>query len=339
MRHTKSIANFAMVLLLTTVTGLSGCAQGVNMENFADGLYAEIETSRGTIVAELEFRKAPLTVGNFVGLAEGKLQTNVRSGQPFFDGLTFHRVIADFMIQGGDPLGTGAGGPGYRFPDEFDPSLKHSGPGILSMANSGPNTNGSQFFITHVETPWLDGKHAVFGRVVQGQDVVDQIKGGDKIVHVRIHRRGAEAEQFVVDQAFFDAQSRAALEKQIAARDEAIKRVLPVSQVEANGIRYNILQEGNGPTPQPGDTVRVHYTGVLLDGTVFDSSESRGPAEFPIGLGRLIRGWDLLIPQMKVGETREFVLPPELAYGDRGTGPIPGGAYLYFRVQLLDVVK
>ncbi len=169
-----------------------------------DGLYAKMVTSKGDILLKLEFEKTPLTVCNFVGLAEGTIKSNRPAGTKYYDGLKFHRVIADFMIQGGCPQGTGTGGPGYQFADEIDPSLKHDGAGVLSMANAGPGTNGSQFFITHNATPWLDGKHTVFGKVVEGQDVVNQIRQGDKIVRVEIQRVGEKATAFKTDQAAFD---------------------------------------------------------------------------------------------------------------------------------------
>jgi peptidylprolyl isomerase len=178
-----------------------------------DGLYATFKTSKGDIVCQIEFEKAPLTVCNFVRLAEGTLKCNKPSGTKFYDGLTFHRVIPNFMIQGGCPLGTGTGGPGYQFPDEIDSSLKHTGPGILSMANAGPDTNGSQFFITHVATPWLNGKHAVFGHVMKGQDVVNAIGQGDKLVSVTIQRVGDKAKAFKTDQSAFDAEKAAVLAK------------------------------------------------------------------------------------------------------------------------------
>jgi peptidylprolyl isomerase len=180
-----------------------------------DGVYADMETSKGKILLQLEYEKVPLTVANFVGLAEGTKFYSTdgsapkKQDKPFYDGLKFHRVIPNFMIQGGDPQGTGRGGPGYRFRDEFDKSLRHTGPGILSMANAGPGSNGSQFFITHVATPWLDDKHSVFGHVVEGQDVVNKIAVGDTIKTLKILRIGEKAKQFKGDEADFQKYSKA----------------------------------------------------------------------------------------------------------------------------------
>ncbi|MFV0438314.1 MAG: peptidylprolyl isomerase [Desulfopila sp.] len=316
-------------------------------EKLPDGLYAEFDTSRGQIVCRLEFEKTPLTVTNFVGLAEGSKDLGggaKMKGDKYYDGLTFHRVIDNIMIQGGCPLGTGTGGPGYTFPDEFDPSLKHSGPGILSMANAGPGTNGSQFFITHVATPWLDGKHTVFGHVVSGQEVVNSIKQGDTINHVKIIRVGKKAEAFKADQAAFDALlanfENSQLEKEKAAKEaeqSLIAKNWPDAVTAPSGLKYVVVAEGEGDTPAPGAMVKAHYTGKLLDGTKFDSSYDRNtPIEFPVGQGQVIKGWDEAFLGMKKGEKRILIIPPQLGYGPAGRGPIPGNAYMIFDVELVD---
>jgi peptidylprolyl isomerase len=317
-----------------------------------DGLFARFKTTRGDILVRLEYERTPLTVCNFVALAEGKM--NVCAGKPFYDGLTFHRVISkangddqDFMIQGGDPLGNGQGGPGYQFPDEFDPSLRHSGPGVLSMANAGPGTNGSQFFITHVPTPWLDNRHTVFGKVIEGQNVVNAIKQGDKIESVTIIRNGSAAQAFKADQAAFD--SLLSKVKEAAAAKAGARRNADLAQIAAKypgltpsprGIMYTIQKQGTGAKPQAGNTVQVSYKGMFLSGEVFDASEGRGPLEFIAGAGEVIPGWDQTVLDMKTGEKRLVVIPPEIAYGERGAGcVIPPDSFLVFEMELIGINK
>src|SRR3954471_16825921 len=202
------------LLVVLLIAALAGCSTVTNSSlaptagdtaakpgtGLADGLYAEITTPRGVILCELFFQKVPLTVTNFVGLAEGTLGPAPR--KPFFNGLKFHRVVPGFVVQGGDPLGTGEGGPGYRFPDEFAAGLRHDGPGVLSMANSGPDTNGSQFFITLGEARYLDYVHSIFGRVVRGQELLPQIEQGDTMT-VKIIRQGRVAQRFQADEKAF----------------------------------------------------------------------------------------------------------------------------------------
>ena len=337
----KNIVSQTLFVLLLCCLFL----QPLSAQSPQDGLYAQMNTTRGRILISLEYRNTPLTVANFVGLAEATIAFDNRpAGHPFYDNLTFHRVIEQFMIQGGDPAGDGTGGPGYRFPDEIAPEFRHDGPGVLSMANSGPDTNGSQFFITHKATPWLDGFHAVFGRVVEGQEVVDAIRQGDRIVSVKIQRVGPEAQSFRVDQELFDRLVREAPARQEEYASRArrlalaeIQRRWPSARISGSGLRSVILETGSGSTsPKYGEPVTVHYQGQRLNGLVFDSSYQRGqPATFQIG--RVIQGWNEALTEMKRGEKRILIVPPELAYGERGyPGVIPPNEFLIFEVQLLD---
>jgi len=336
--------------LIIGVIFILSATETISAQNLGDGLFAQITTNRGDIIVKLEYQRAPLTVCNFVALAEGKMD-NLR-GKRFYDGLTFHRVISkgngdaqDFMIQGGDPQGNGRGGPGYSFPDEIVPELKHK-MGTLSMANAGPGTNGSQFFITIVPTPHLDGKHTVFGYVVQGQNIVNSIKQGDTIKKVTIIRNGADANAFKADQENFDR-----LLKQIKSAEESkaqnqrqndiakIKKDYPNAQQTKSGIYYIIQKQGTGENPAKGKTVKIHYKGKMLDGTVFDDSTIRAqPLEFTVGIGRVIQGFDETVLDMKVGEKRLVVIPPELAYGDKGAGGvIPPNSFLIFEMELVGI--
>jgi peptidylprolyl isomerase len=317
-------------------TTLSGTSK---IEN---SIKAKIVTSRGEIIIKLEFEKTPMTVANFVGLAEGTIQNTAKNiGEPYFDGLKFHRVLKDFMIQGGDPTGTGRGGPGYKFSDEFHPDLKHNQAGTLSMANSGPGTNGSQFFITHKKTPWLDNKHSVFGYVMEGQDVVNTIEQDDIMQSVTIIREGDDAKSFDAVKIFTEEQQKAKelVDKKAKEQEKALAKLTKGSTTTSSGLRYIILQEGVGDTPYSGQTVRVHYSGSFIDGTKFDSSYDKNkPLEFMLGARRVIQGWEEGIQLLNVGAKAKFIIPPNLAYGPRGKGPIPPNSTLIFEIELLEIL-
>ncbi|MDR7210019.1 peptidylprolyl isomerase [Flavobacterium piscis] len=309
------------------------------MEN---GIYAKFNTSKGSILVKLAHDLAPGTVGNFVALAEGNMENKVKpQGNKFYDGLTFHRVIPDFMIQGGCPKGTGTGDPGYKFDDEFHPSLKHDRPGVLAMANSGPASNGSQFYITHVPTSWLDGKHTVFGHVIEGQDIVDAIAQGDALKTVEIIRVGEEAEKFNAIEAFVGLKgARLKRDAALKAESEAKMEQLAAGFDKTDsGLRYKMIQKGDGKKAEAGKTVSVHYEGSLETGKVFDSSYPRKkPIEFRLGQGQVIEGWDEGIALLQVGDKARFVIPSDLAYGAAGAGGvIPANATLIFDVELMDV--
>ncbi len=341
-----------LMLLILFTLNLS-CA-----EKMKDGLYAEIQTTLGNITLELEFEKTPLTVANFVGLAQGTKKSNKDTGKPFYDGVIFHRVIKNFMIQTGDPEGTGRGGPGYKFPDEFHPSLVHD-EGVISMANAGPGTNGSQFFITHTATPHLNNKHSVFGRVVKGMDIVDSIANTptvaqnkpktDVIINaMKISAIGSKAKSFKSDEQAFQ-NYLAEMSKKNTSLEQINQQVKNLEIFLANleqkygsvqktpsGIHYTIIKKGTGSKPNSGSDVSVHYTGTFLDGKKFDSSVDRNqPFVFPVGMGRVILGWDQTVLDMLENEKRIIVLPPELAYGEKGTGPIPPNSNLVFEIERL----
>lgn len=320
------------------------------------GLYAEILTSKGTIVISLEYKKVPVTVANFVGLAEGKIKNSAKAdGTPYFDGLTFHRCIhtpQPFMIQGGDPQGTGMGGTGYAFKDEFDLSLKFDKPGLLAMANSGPNTNSSQFFITEGITSWLDYKHTIFGTVVEGFSAVPVINNGEVMSKVNIIRVGKDAQAFdavaiwakkdellAAKAAEFAAQKAEKDKAKLIGIEELVKTKFPKAQKTASGLYYIVDEKGKGSMPVAGKNVTVHYTGTLADGSKFDSSKDRNqPFTFGLGQGQVIKGWDEGIALMPVGSKGKLIIPPGLGYGERGAGGIiPGNACLIFDIEVLGV--
>ena len=309
------------------------------MEN---GIYAKFNTAKGAILVKLTHDLTPGTVGNFVGLAEGNLENKVKpQGTKFYNGLKFHRVIPDFMIQGGCPQGTGTGDPGYKFDDEFHPSLKHNRPGVLAMANSGPGTNGSQFYITHIPTDWLDNKHTVFGHVVEGQDIVDSVEQGDILESIEIIREGEEAANWNAIEAFITFKG-ARNKRDIALKAEAeaaMEKLAAGFEKTESGLRYQFIQRGEGKKAESGKTVAVHYEGSLENGKVFDSSYPRKkPIEFRLGQGQVIEGWDEGIALLQVGDKARFVIPSHLGYGSRGAGgAIPPNATLIFDVELMEV--
>ncbi len=325
-----------LTILVFTLFFLS-CSQ----DDKKPGMYAKIVTNKGDIVLSLTYDKTPLTVASFICLAEGLMPD---LDKPFYDGLKFHRVIPNFMIQGGCPLGTGTGDPGYKFADEFHPDLKHDGPGVLSMANSGPNTNGSQFFITHQETPWLDNKHSVFGRVdtldTESQAVVDAIAQGDVIQEIKIIREGRDAKKFDALKVFTQKMEEKEKEeaKLKAEMEEKLKGLSENAVTTESGLSYKVITSGSGKVnPRATDVVKVHYTGMNIDGSVFDSSVERGqPVQFP--LDKVIPGWTEGLQLMVVGDKFTFIIPPDLAYGAGGRPPvIAPNATLIFEVELLGI--
>ncbi|HLV24004.1 MAG TPA: peptidylprolyl isomerase [Moheibacter sp.] len=351
-----------IIAIMTMATFMVSCAVKIpnsmskeEYENLKDGLYAQMETSMGDMTIELFEEEAPLTVANFVGLAEGTKANEAKPlGTPYYDGIVFHRVIKDFMIQGGDPDGKGTGGPGYNFEDEFDSDKKHDKKGILSMANAGPGTNGSQFFITEVPTPWLDGRHTIFGQVIEGLDVIDSIANVKKgpqdrpvedvvINHVYIIKKGDKYKNYDGGKAFDQAkikveekrkEARAKIDLEIQRQKDLMARASKTD----SGLMYVVEKEGTGSIPAHGEEVKVHYTLRLNDGEILDSSYDRNqPLSAEVGVTQLIRGWMEALTLFKKGSKVFLIIPPDLGYGAQGAGGvIPPNATLYFDMEILD---
>ena len=336
--------------------------------NLQDGMYAEMETSRGIILLQLEMEKTPMTVANFVALAEGEhpeVSAQYKSKR-YYDGLTFHRVVPDFVIQGGDPSATGSGSPGYQFPDEIT-DLSHSGPGILSMANSGPGTNGSQFFITHKEAPWLNGKHTVFGKVLEGQSVVDSIVQNDTIVKLNIIRKGKMAKKFDAPTVYAEvlqdvqedieiaAEKRAKINKQTVEKFGALKAK---AKKTASGLQYVITEKGKGPKVTTTNKARTHYAVYFADGRLLETSNAAiaealdlldkareaagGYQPIPANVSKeaqMITGFKEGLRLLRQGDKATLFLPSSIAYGERGTRGIPPNADLVFEIEIVEVVQ
>ena len=365
----------SLFLLLTLAMTLFACNE--EYPELEDGMYAEFNTSLGPIVAELYFEETPMTVASFVSLAEGtsKMVDSTYKGKKYYDGLIFHRVIDGFMIQGGDPTGTGSGGPGYKYPDEFVDSLSHESKGILSMANAGPGTNGSQFFITLAPVEQLDGRHTVFGRVVKGQDVVDSIgkvETGPRdrpvkdvvMNEVNIIRKGSAAKNFDASKEFESQLADMEAEKEAAEKkmqEMADKKAEEFETLEAkadsleSGLKVYFENKGDGEKPNNGQSIKVNYEGYFADGTLFDTNKEDlakefnlynerraaqggyGPATMVYGPDApMIPGFKEGIQQMKIGDEAVIFIPSHLGYGERGAGGvIPPNTDLIFRIALV----
>ena len=333
--------NYKFLFFISIIFLLSCNSENSDLDS---GLYAEIKSNKGDILLKLEYDKTPVTVANFVSLAEGNNDyvSEEYKNKKYYDGIYFHRVISDFMIQTGDPTKTGSGGPGYKFEDEIT-DLTHYKPGILSMANAGVNTNGSQFFITHKATPWLDGKHTVFGEVIKGQNIVDSIEQNDIIKKLSIIKKGKEAKMFNATKVisnYFEEKEKI-LQKRKFEEENIKKEIIDGMTQTSSGLWYKIIKNSIKPKPKNGEMVKVHYTGMLLNGEVFDSSYSRNmPIEFVLGSGRVIKGWDEGISLIPIGASAKLLIPSDLAYGERGAGGvIPPNSTLVFEIEVIDSKK
>ena len=370
------------IALLSAMFVFFSCnSQKKAYKDLGDGLFADIETTQGNIIVKLNYKETPVTVANFITLAEGK-NTFVKAeykGKPFYNGTIFHRVIKDFMIQGGDPTGTGMGEPGYRFEDEIVPTLKHDKKGILSMANAGPATNGSQFFITQVPTPHLDGRHTVFGETVKGLEVIDAIANTKtvmndkpekdiKINKITIIANGKDAKNFNAVKVFEDyfkeinkrEREKEAKTKAAAAKFlEEVKVQEPQAKALPSGVKIFKLVDGKGKQPNHTHQVMVNYAGYLKNGTLFDSNvkeieeaygkynslreQQGGYQAFPMPYNtsaQLIPGFRDALLTMKVGDKIRVFIPAALGYGERGAGDvIPPNSDLIFDIEITDIAK
>ena len=362
------------LVVIVLVLSLSAC-KPTKYTDLEDGMYADMVTNKGTILLKLEFEKTPITVANFVSLADGtnKQVSDSLKGINFYNGLTFHRVLNNFMVQTGDPLATGSGGPGYKFIDELPKDndgnliLKHDKAGILSMANWGPpNTNGSQFFITHKDTPWLDGIHTVFGNVLKGQVVVDSIVKGDTIKTLDIIKVGRAAKKFKAAKIFdsfyvdYEKELKATQERIETATTNALQRFNENKSKAtelASGLKIFITETKNGETPSTGAKVKVAYSGYFTDGKLFDTSykevakaygtydanrdKKNGYAPFTSEYGpeaRLISGFKEGLQQLKIGDKAMLFIPAHLGYGAQGAGKlIPPNTDLVFEIELVSL--
>lgn len=349
-----------------------GACKTAKYTDLDDGIYADLQTDKGDILLKLEYEIVPITVANFVSLAEGTnpYMDEKYKGKRFYDGLKFHRIVKDFMIQGGDPRGNGSGDPGYKFEDEFpmDDSgnliLTHDGPGILSMANSGPDSNGSQFFITHKETKFLDGKHSVFGYVVQGQEVVDSMAQNDLIQKIEIIRIGKRAKDFDAAAEFtsyfakIEERQKLVEELREKKKEELIQYVKnneAAAKIMPSGLKILTITEGTGEKPVIGSKVDVYYAGYFMTGDLFDSNvkeiaevygkydrrrdQMNGYRPIPMDYSpdaALIPGFREGLQQMNYGDKVLLIIPSHLGYGEQGAnGVIPPNADLLFQLEIV----
>ncbi len=375
MKTIKTMRKLSFLFLILTL-GLASCQES-KYPDLEDGIYAEFNTNKGIFVAKLYNEETPLTVSNFVELAEGtnEMVDSAYKGKKFYNGLIFHRIIKDFMIQGGDPLGTGSGNPGYKFPDEFSPELRHNKKGLLSMANSGPATNGSQFFITLKETPWLDDKHSIFGEIVIGQEVVDSLglvettKPGDKPVdpvvinELTIIRKGSsDVSSFNDAMAAVEEKAKEveAAKLKVASETAAVLASdLAKAEEMPSGIKIYFNEKGDGVKPAEGSKIKMNYAGYLTNGSLFDSNleeiakkydvwdhrraDGGGYAPTPTDYSKdaqLIPGFREGLLMMSVGDKITLLIPAHLAYGDRGIpNLIPPGSDLVFNLEITEIVE